>query len=522
MRTLKRRSKVLHLDQGGLTLVELVIGLTVLSVVVLSFAGLFTSLVQSSVVAKRKAVANSLATNQIEYLKSLPYDNLAVSGGSIIATSYLPASFNTKIDGFTYTTTTSINYVDDAFDGCLVTSVCRNQPPPASVTTPDNNPADYKIVHVAVKNSSGKELASVDTQIASRVAETNSTTGALVVTIIDDNGNPIEDASVSVSNVALTPNVNVSDTTDSNGIAIFYNLPPDTSGFDYRITGSKTGFSTLTTIVPSGSLTPTYPSQNIFTQLSSSVTLTIKPQGTYSLAIEAQNTSGTALQNLRIYTKGGYKRFSNVTNTTYYFDNLSPSDTRPTTDASGQTSLQNLVPGPYYFCGDSGNTSCNIGGTTYYLVASVPHSGNASYNPVNVPIYNPASPPSPLFTYSGNSYYQKVRLIFSTSSTFPRISTLSVNEASLSGSDLANFGFEISGNNLACNSNPASCPTSVVIQQGANSYTASCSGSGGTQLDCTVNLTGIVAGSTTLRISNAGGTYTSPADLPLGSINVVP
>lgn len=519
----------LRKESGGFTLVELVIGITVLAIVAISFTALFTALVRSGLVAKRKAVASSLATNQIEYLKSLPYDSLAVAGGSIYATSPLPATKTETVDGFTYTIKTSINYVDDAFDGCtnyptqeLKELLCRNYPPPASVTSNDNNPGDYKIINVSVENNTGNVFASVDTQIAARVAETSSTTGALIVTVIDSNGNPVQGASVNVTNSTITPSVAVGDSTDSNGIAIFYNLPPDTNAFDYQISASKTDYSSLATIIPSGSLTPTYSSQKIFTQQSSSVTLTINPQGPNSLITESVSTTGSPLANLRIHVKGGYKRYTDVTDTTYYMNNLTPTDTRPTSDASGLATFQNLVPGPYYFCGDSGATSCNIGGTTYYLIAAVPYSGKTAYSPINVPTYLSASPPSPLYNLGGVDYYQKTRLIFSTSANFPRITTLSTYEVSLSTSSLSDFSFSITGANLPCNSVPASCSTTVTVTQGASSYPASCSGSDGLQIDCEVNLSGISAGSTQISVANGSGVYTSPSDLVLGSFNVIP
>src|ERR1700690_3708344 len=135
--------------EGGFTLVELVVALTVLSVVVFSLTGLFTSLVHSAVVAKEKAVASTLATNQMEYLKSLPYDSLAVAGGSIFATNPLPATSSQTINGVVYTIKTSISYVDDAYDGCasyptqaLKQTYCRNSPPPAGAPATDTNPAD--------------------------------------------------------------------------------------------------------------------------------------------------------------------------------------------------------------------------------------------------------------------------------------------------------------------------------------------------------------------------------------------
>lgn len=515
--------------EAGFTLVELVIGLAVLAVVMVSFFALFMSLLSSATIAKQKAIATTIATNQMEYLKSLPFDSLAVAGGSIYATNYLPASTTQKLNGVTYTIKTDIDYVDDAYDGCasypsqaLKQLYCRNYPPPTGSPATDTNPQDYKAVSVSVYSRTNVRLATVNTQISARVAETASTTGALFVTVIDDNGNPVSDTTVSVANTTITPNVGLSDTTDVNGVAIFYGLPPD-SGYDYTITATKTGYSSLTTIVPSGSLQPTYASQKIFTQLSSSVTMTIKPQGQNSLVLEAVTTAGTPLANAKIYIKGGYKKYTATTDTSYYFDTMSPSDTRPVTDASGYATLTNLVPGPYYACGDSGATSCSVGGTTYYLAAAVPYGGSKAFNPIVVPRYDIASPPTVTFPYNSVNYLQKVRLIFTTSSSFPRISTITPGDVSLSAS-LTSVAFQITGTNLPCNSNPASCNTTVRILQGANTYTASCTGSSaGTNLACTVNLSsGLVQGNTAMTITVSGNTLTIPGDPLIGGPVVIP
>ncbi len=512
--------------QKGVSLVELVIGLAVLSVVFLSFLMLFTSLVNSSVVAKRKSIATSIATTHIEYLKSLPYDLLAVQGGSIYSANPLPATKTETVDGFRYTIKTSINYIDDAFDGCMTypsqelkEKLCRNYPPPASQINNDTNAADYKIINVKVENDAGNRLIELGTQIASRVAETSSTTGAMIINVIDDNGNPIQGANVNLTNSTLNPVINLSDSSDANGIAIFYNLPTDTSGFDYKINASKLAHSTLETIKPSGSLQPTYPSQNVISQQSSYVTIVLRPQNQNSIIAEAFTTTGAPISNLRIALKGGYKSYSLPTNTAYYYDNTSP-DNRPTTDASGLFGVKDLTPGPYFFCGDTGTTSCRAGSTNHYLVAAIPYNGYAGYNPTLVPT-TAESDSFTSYIYNGDSYKQKVRLIFSTSSSFPRISTISTSEVSLSGSTLSNFDFSITGSNLPCSS--SSCQTSVRVVQASNTYTATCSGiSGNTRLDCYVNLSGISIGSSQLVIQNSGGTYTSPADLPLGGFNVVP
>jgi len=514
---------------GGFTIVELAVGIVVFSVVAVSFLALLTSLIRSTIIAKRQAVASTLATNQMEYLKSLPYDNLAVSGGSIYAGNPIPATTTKTLNGVKYTIKTSINYVDDAYDGCasypsqaLKELYCRNYPPPSGSPATDGNPQDYKVAHITVTDPNNTRLAEVDTQMSARVSETASTTGALFVSIIDNNGNKISGATVTVANTTLTPNVNVGDTSDSNGTSIFYGLPPD-SGTDYHITATKTGYSSLTTIVAVGTLQPTYPSQKIITQQSSYVTLTLKQQGQYSLAIEAVDTNDNPIGNMKVYAKGGYKRYTATSDTAYYYDNMSPSDVRPTTDASGLATVQNLVPGAYIFCGDNAATNCKVGTTTYYLAAAIPYGGTNPFNPINIPTYDPASPPSVTFPQAGNGYVQKVRLVFATQSNYPRITSITPSNTSLGSGPLNPYTFAVNGANLPCSSSAASCSTTVRVLQGSATYTASCTGSSaGTLLNCTANLTGIAAGNTHMTFIANGFTLTTPASSMIGGIVVLP
>ncbi len=504
--------------------------MTVLAILTLGALTLFTSLLHSAIVAQRQAAASSLATNQMEYLKSLPYDHLAVAGGPIVSTTTIPASFTKKIQGITYTVTTSVSYADDAYDGCgsypndtLKQKYCRNYPPPSDAPATDNNPGDYKDVRVAVTDPSGTQLASLDTQVAALVAETASNTGALFVNVVDDSGQPVSGATVHVVNGAINPAVDVTDTTDQNGLSIFYDLPPSTTGYNYTITGSKSGYSTLTTLKPSGSLQPTYPSQNLIAQNSSYVTLTIKQQGDSSLVIEATDLSGNPLSGAKVYAKGGYKKYTATSDTSYYYDNMSPSDTRPSTDSNGLAAMTGLVPGSYIFCGDLGATGCSIGGTTYYLAAAVPYGGNNSLQPINVPIYDPSNPPTTTYGYNGTDYLQKVRLMLTTDSSFPRVATLAPYDVSTSGGTLSNFNFTITGSNLPCSSSAGSCSTNVKFVQGGTTFTASCTGSSsGVELDCTVNLTGATVGTAQLVVSVGSKALTLPVSPLQGGLSVTP
>lgn len=525
---------------AGFTLVELTLTVVIIGIVVVSFFGLFISLVHSTIVAKRRDVALTLATNQMEYLKSLPYDNLAVQGGSIYATNLLPATKVQTLNGVKYTATTSIGYADDAYDGCGAYDTqadkqlyCRNYPPPSGAPSTDTNPADYKIVHVDVTDTTGAHLAAVDTEIAARVSETASTTGALFVHVLDASGAPVSGANVNVKNVTITPNANVNDNTDSNGVAIFYGLPPD-SGTDYVITASSSGYSTLSTLSANGSLQPTYASQKILTQQSSAATLVIAPQGSNSLVLETTDTSGNPLSNVKVYAKGGYKTYTSATDYSYYFDNyysnydsgtLLATDGRPTTNASGLATISNLAPiGGYLFCNSdatssasspSSTTNCSVGSTKYYVAAAIPYGGSNSLLPITVPTYIAANPPATTFDDgNGNAYLQKVRLMLTTSSTYPRVYTMNPYSVSLSsGSNLSNFLITLTGYNLS--------GASAKLTQGSNTYTGSSCSSTATQLKCSYNLSSISAGTAQLQVTNGTGTLTLPVS-PLGGFNVAP
>jgi hypothetical protein len=241
------------------------------------------------------------------------------------------------------------------------------------------------------------------------------------------------------------------------------------------------------------------------------------------VVLEVVDTSGVAVPNARIYVKGGYKKYTASTDFQYYFDNVSPSDTRVATDAGGLVALSNLVPGDYYICGDTGSTSCVVGGSAYHALAAVPYAGDNAFSPINIPIYDASSPPSTTYEYGGKQYYQKVRVIIAPSGNWPRLTTLTPAEANLSTPTINAFPFQIKGANLPCSSNPASCSTVVRVKQGANTFSASCVGtSAGLTLDCTVNLSTAVAGATYLEVVANGHTLTLPSDMKWAGINVAP
>ncbi len=159
---------------------------------------------------------------------------------------------------------------------------------------------------VVKEKKTNRELARLSSQVAARVAETGGSTGALLVTVTSSNGEPIGGANVQVINSTLSPSFNQTTATDSNGIALFLDVTPD-SGKDFIITSSKTGYSTLTTIAASGSLSPTYPNVSVLAQQVTSSTLKIDQLAADSLQINLVDTTGAVLPNQVFSVKGGIK-----------------------------------------------------------------------------------------------------------------------------------------------------------------------------------------------------------------------
>lgn len=167
-------------NSNGYSIPELIVAIVILTTLVLGVMGTYAVLLGSAGLAKKKAAGLGLATSQLEYLRSLSYDDLAVQGGAIDSSGpKIPASKEQQSGPYYFFVVyaTDIQYVDDAYDGCFnypagQEYLCRNGP--AVTGKPkDTNPRDYKIADVVVteKNSS-KEVTRVSTQIAARVAET--------------------------------------------------------------------------------------------------------------------------------------------------------------------------------------------------------------------------------------------------------------------------------------------------------------------------------------------------------------
>ncbi|MCX7716769.1 MAG: type II secretion system GspH family protein, partial [Endomicrobia bacterium] len=80
----------LFTSSRGVTLVELVIAVVILSVTILIFVGSFTNISRSIIASKAKTLATNLAQEKIQLLRQLPYHKILVTSTPLYYTQVSP------------------------------------------------------------------------------------------------------------------------------------------------------------------------------------------------------------------------------------------------------------------------------------------------------------------------------------------------------------------------------------------------------------------------------------------------
>ncbi len=251
-----------HNKKRGVTLIETLIGIVVIAIVGASLVRTFTTLLDVFSAIKIKNAATNLASEQMEVVKNVSYQNIGTVGG--IPPGIVAPTATFSRDGFNFLVTTSIRNIDDPFDGTI------------GGNPNDTAPADYKLVEISV--SCVTCVASSTVTITGRAAPKNlenaSTNGALFVQAINANGQFISGATVQVVNNKVSPSINITDTTNTNGILQLVHVPP--SFESYAITVSKAGYSTERTYATSSqNPNPVKPNATVAAQTVTQLTFAI-------------------------------------------------------------------------------------------------------------------------------------------------------------------------------------------------------------------------------------------------------
>lgn len=215
----------------GMTLIDVVVGTAIMLMVFLGLFAAFKLSIELVFSTKAKNGAVFLVSQKLEHIRLLPYSAVGTVGG--IPAGSIPQEEVVSLNGIDYTIATLIVYVDDPADGL-------DENDETGIT------ADYKKVKVeATWNVRGESRSTFSLTTISPVGiESVEGGGTLRVTVVDALSSPVSGATVRVVNSGASPAIDVSATSNSEGVLTFPGAPVEGA---YEVYVSKSGYSSAQT-----------------------------------------------------------------------------------------------------------------------------------------------------------------------------------------------------------------------------------------------------------------------------------
>lgn len=226
----------------GFTLIEVLVAVTVFAAIAVSMNQGFVVVQKVARLSRLKVTAVALANEQVEIARNLSFADVGIVQG--IPSGKIPREQTLTRGGIVWRVVTTVRNIDDAFDGTVVGS------------PPDATPADYKLVDVVVSCPTCLTFppVSLTTIVAVKGGASVTGTGVLTITVLDATGRPVPGAQAHVENTAVSPTINLEETTDDSGLLTLIGAPPSVAA--YAITVTKEGYSTDRTYPPGDPVNP--------------------------------------------------------------------------------------------------------------------------------------------------------------------------------------------------------------------------------------------------------------------------
>lgn len=237
----------------GLSLVGV---LVTIAIAVTVFTALYSATIFSlrlTVDSSTRLFAMSLATERMEYFRSLSYDDVGTVSG--FPAGVIPQNRTVVLNGVTFNERVLVDYIDDPADN--VSGVDSN-----GIIT------DYKKIKIEISWAIRGETDSVSyvSNIVPVSVETNAGGGAVNVEVNDADGSPLQGAVVRITNDSLSPAVDITRNTGPTGLASF--IVPAGSGYHASATAPLYSADKTYEVSPSN----TNPSPGSFTVVESLIT----------------------------------------------------------------------------------------------------------------------------------------------------------------------------------------------------------------------------------------------------------
>ncbi|MCC6405410.1 MAG: prepilin-type N-terminal cleavage/methylation domain-containing protein [Candidatus Yanofskybacteria bacterium] len=265
---------VRHASAAGFTVVETLIGLAILAIVSTGVYFSYANVLEIVQAAHYNSAALSIIESHVEMARNMRYEDIGVQGG--VPQGKLQQVATVTVGGIPFELHTYVRNIDDPFDGTLGGS------------PNDTAPADYKIVQfqVTCEACSRYKIISMATYIAPKNLESASKNGNLFIRVFDAAGAPVPGATVHVTNASVVPAVDLTDTTNNDGLLQLVDIA--TSSVGYHITAQKTGYSSDQTYPPGSPPNPLQPDATVATQQLTIASLAIDRLSTLSVRARDQ------------------------------------------------------------------------------------------------------------------------------------------------------------------------------------------------------------------------------------------
>lgn len=215
----------------GMSLVDVVVGSALVLIVFAGIFGLLRASLQTTGLARLQASAITVASSQMEYIRSLDYADVGTDGG--IPAGTIAQTATTSDGGLTFTIRTYIEYADDPADGSGASDTNH-------ITT------DYKHIKVTVSyyaNTAPRSVTLVS-NVSPPSIETTTGGGTLQVNVVNAVGTALAGATVRIVNASTSPDIDLTTFSDALGQVILPGAPTSTQ---YQIYVSNSGYSSAQT-----------------------------------------------------------------------------------------------------------------------------------------------------------------------------------------------------------------------------------------------------------------------------------
>ncbi|OIO20201.1 MAG: hypothetical protein COY69_02625 [Candidatus Magasanikbacteria bacterium CG_4_10_14_0_8_um_filter_32_14] len=324
-------------NKKAFTLIETIISIAIFVIFVFGIYGGIQLVYKVIYSSRMQDIEMNILNEQIEIIRNL--DFLDVGIVSSTPAGVLTRTSDISRNGVTYQITRTIRNIDDPADGTIELGT-------------DTTANDYKYVYLEVTclDCQQKSTLSIYTYVSSYFPQDTSESGAIFVSVLDSNNQPLVGVDVHVVSNDPSIAIDMTDTTDNEGMLRIYDVEPCFQC--YEITVSKTGLTSERT-VSSTEFDPSIPQKYHITVNSKTVSSAYfqidKPA---QINLTTVNTACVPVGNVSVDVMGG-----GIVATTPDIYNY---EVTTSTDSSGQVLLNGLHWGEYNFSNVSGHNFVGI------------------------------------------------------------------------------------------------------------------------------------------------------------------